>query len=206
VAFRISQDLVEDVIRPSWYGQVRADILFRQKSNYAFNAYLYASLYVVEKDSSRSEFYGPALPLHEWRTVLGVPPETYPYAAHFRAFIFRRTEAQILKTTKGTDTPLEIEWKECTGDTYQMVVKRAPRPVKARLKPDLALAKAQDDEAARRKAEQAALDAKAQDWILQSPHGKALNLECQKRFGKVTHFAVMMLFAEKGISLPPEFR
>jgi hypothetical protein len=206
VAFRVSQDLIEDVIRPSWYGQVRPDVLFRQKSNYAFNAYLYASLYVVEKDSAKTEFYGPAVSSFEWRSILGVPDGTYPRPAHFRAFVFRRTEEQIAKTTKDTDTPLSVEWRECSGGTYQMVVKRVQRPVKARLSPRAAVAKAEEAEDARRRAEQRALDMLAQDWVRGHPRRAEITTRCQKAFGRVNHFALMMVCPELGLELPESLR
>ena len=206
VAFRISQDLVEDVIRPSWYGQVRPEILFRQKSNYAFNAYLYASLYVIEKNVNNAEFFGQALPLHEWRNILGVPDGTYPTPAHFRAFVFRRTEAQIAKTTKDTETPLKIEWRACAGETYQMVVKRAQKALKPRLNPRAAVEQAREEESARRKIEQAALESFTQTWVQRQPRGEEIARKCRKAFGSVTQFSVMMVCSDLGIDLPPELR
>jgi len=130
VVFRIPQDLLEDVIRPSWYGQADPAILFRQRSNYAFHAYLYACLTVIEKDASKDTFFSPAYSMDQWRDILGVEEGINTPPNQFRRNIFRRVEEQIKKTTEDTETPLEIQFFETKkrSKLYQMRVKRLPKP------------------------------------------------------------------------------
>ena len=124
LAFALPSTLVQDVIKPHWFGQVDTRVLFSLKSNYAFNAYLYASLTVVEKDKTKSEFFSKAFTLDEWRELLG-SGKAYPAEAHFRAKVFRRTEAQLLKMPRDSEgLYMVIRWIETKGGLYQMHVKR----------------------------------------------------------------------------------
>lgn len=127
VVFRIPKDLLDDVIRPSWYGQVDPAILFRQKSNYAFHAYLFACLTVIEKDIKKDAFFSGAYSMNEWREILGVEEGINTAANQFRRNIFRRVEEQITKTTADTDTPLEIRFIQTPRGLYQMQVRRLPK-------------------------------------------------------------------------------
>jgi len=124
LAFALPSTLVEDVIKPHWFGQVDTRVLFSLKSNYAFNAYLYASLTVIEKDKTKSEFFSKAFTLDEWRVLLG-SGKAYPAEAHFRAKVFRRTEVQLLKMPRDSDgLHMVIRWIETKGGLYQMHVRR----------------------------------------------------------------------------------
>lgn len=122
----IPQALILDVIQPQWYGQVNPEILFSIHSNYAFNAYLFASCTIVEKDSKKDEFWSEARTIQDWRELLGVEEGKYVSGHAFRSKIFRRIENQIKKTTDKTDEPIEIEFSDvsCTKGLYQMRVRR----------------------------------------------------------------------------------
>ena len=150
IAFALPSSLVEDVIKPHWFGQVDTGVLFSLRSNYAFNAYLYASLTVIEKDKTKSEFFSHAYPIDEWREILG-SGDAYPAPAHFRAKVFKRTEASILKARDVDGFYLSVKWIETKMGLYQMHVKRlrklpsaksAPKPVTAAEKASAAELKA----------------------------------------------------------------
>ena len=128
LVFRIPTSLLLDVIAPVWFGQVNPEILFSIKSTYAFNAYLYACLTVVEKDNYKDEFWSKALPINEWKQILGAPDDIKPY--RFRSNVLRRTEKQIAKTTKNTEEPIEVLFTDehCSSGLYQMYISRLKRP------------------------------------------------------------------------------
>lgn len=129
ISFSLPSSLIHDVIKPHWYGQVDTSVLFSLRGNYAFNAYLFASLTVIEKDSKRSEFYSKAYSINEWREILG-SGDSYPYPSHFRAKVFKRTEAQ-LKDVKGVDgRKLNVSWVQSDSGFWQMKVQRLKRSAK----------------------------------------------------------------------------
>ena len=128
IVFRIPAALLNDVIRPSLYGQVDPSILFSLRSNYAFNAYLHAGMVVIHKDSKKSVFHSHARPISEWKEIMGAD-EAMP-AYRFRTNVFRRVEKQIDKATHNTEEPIEMEFTDidCEKGLYQMCVKRLARP------------------------------------------------------------------------------
>jgi hypothetical protein len=130
IVFRIPAALLEDVIKPRWFGQVNPEILFSIKSNYAFNAYLFACLTVIEKDKSKEVFWSDARPIKEWAELLGA--EEMP-AWRFKQDIFKRTEINIEKATRNTDEPIGIEFtdSETSRGLYQMKVTRLKKRIDA---------------------------------------------------------------------------
>lgn len=134
IIFRIPQALVEYVIKPKWYGQVDPRILFSLKSNYAFHAYLYASVTVVEKDNTKDEFFSHVRSQSEWEEILGISEPMPPN--RFRQNILRRIEKSIAKTITKTDNPIRLEFltDKCAKNCYQMRVVRirneSPTPTK----------------------------------------------------------------------------
>lgn len=144
IVFRIPAALLEDVIKPKWFGQVNPEILFSIKSNYAFNAYLFACLTVIEKDTTKDIFFSDAKPLAEWAAILGA--DEMP-TWRFKQDIFKRTEKQIEKATQNTDEPIEIIFTDehtSRRGLYQMVVKRVKRIETAKPSPAEALAVAHE--------------------------------------------------------------
>jgi hypothetical protein len=128
----IPRPVLEDLIKPYRYGQIEASVLFKLRSNYAFNAYLNAGLVTIEKDQTKNVFYSPAYTIDEWRELLGVEKDVYPQPSKFKAFVFRRAEQAIKKETADSNRPMTIKFAE-TGKKsgkYQLVVKRIGKGTK----------------------------------------------------------------------------
>lgn len=123
IKFTLSPAVVERLIKPEWFGQVDATILFRIHGNYAFNAYLVAALTVIEKDSKNDEFYSKAYTMDEWRNLLG-SGEAYQLPSQFRSKVFKRV-SESLKKIEGFDgSYLHISWGETRRGLFQMRVIR----------------------------------------------------------------------------------
>jgi hypothetical protein len=202
IVFRISQDLVEDLIKPHWYGQVDTKVLFSIHSNYAFHAYLYACLTVVEKDANKDEFFSNAHDLNTWREILGVPEGTYKEPSKMRAFVFRRVEEKILEKTKEADVPLKINWVKTTKGFYQMrvcrlkqisAITRVERPQEL----DDRMSESEREE--RRKIEAEARE--LQEKILQHPKAREIIAKLGP-IEQITRFA--LVFAADELGLDPD--
>jgi hypothetical protein len=153
IAFALPAGLIDDVIKPHWFGQVDTKVLFSLKSNYAFNAYLYASLTVIEKDRTKSTFHSKAFSIDEWRELLG-SGSAYPAEAHFRAKVFRRTELQLLKVPRDTDGYfMDIKWIETASGLYQMRVRRMRDRKKLHIKAKRKITPSVDEQKAKENAD-----------------------------------------------------
>lgn len=198
IAFRIPENLVDDLIRPMWYGRVNPEILFRLKSNYAFHAYLHACLTLIEKDTQQDEFWSPARPQIEWAEILGADPELPRW--RFRNEIFRRTEKAITKATANTDQPIEVEFTDarCRRGLYQMRVKRIRRlpPPKQSQSERYRAAQQAQQQAQQQKAK--AIDdenARLVRWVDAHPERSQILAELRARFGSpdVTYFGLCVI-------------
>lgn len=184
IAFRIPAVLLEDVIKPKWFGQVNPEILFSIKSNYAFNAYLHASLTIIEKDSRKHVFWSPSLPIDDWKLILGAD-ETMPNS-RFRANVLNRVESAIKRTTKNTDEPIDIKFiATAKKNHYQMRVSRLKLE---KLKSDRAIQqKKYDEEILRRRIKekkQIESDLKeASEWVESHPRKDEIIKKYRERFG-----------------------
>jgi hypothetical protein len=127
--FTLSPAVVERLIKPQWFGQVDHSFLFALRSNYAFNAYLLASLNVIEKDSKKTEFFSKAYTLNEWRKLLG-SGDAYAEPSQFVAKVLRRTELALSKVECFDGSYLKVDWIKTPRGLYQMAIKRTKERIK----------------------------------------------------------------------------
>ena len=95
-----------------------------QKGNYAFQAYLFACLTVIEKDASKKIFHSPSYSIDQWRNFLGVEEGTNMQPWRMKQNVFERIEKSVEKRTKDTNEPIKITFIERSNKTFQMKVER----------------------------------------------------------------------------------
>lgn len=192
LVFVLPKTLIEDIIRPHWYGQVDPAILFSQKSNYAFHAYLFACLTTIEKDEAKKEFHSKAYSIEEWREILGVPEGANRLPSQMRKNVFARIQTQIAKTTKDTDSPICIEFSKTKTGLYQMRVRRLKRLPDKKRKSGSDLQREHDEaERAKAAAAQAAEQQQVEEWFAGLPMKDKRRIQKKLKGQALTYFSLL---------------
>jgi len=115
--YKITEEVLEYVIKPNWWASINLNILFSIKSNYAFQTYLIACLYSDKKGNKR---YSHAYTIKEWRELLAIPDELTLRRIKFN--IFKRSKEIIESTAEKHGVNIQINFNECNDGRWQLVV------------------------------------------------------------------------------------
>lgn len=118
IRFRVPEILIKDFFRTTQWGRVDVQALFSIKSEYAFYAYMFAAVRLIEKDHSKKVFFSKSYPISKWSRILhfeGMDMEEW----RVKQNIFSRVTKYVLGATATTNRPLHVAFvKKENG--YQM--------------------------------------------------------------------------------------
>lgn len=107
--FRIPEILLDNFFKKMQWGKVDVEALFSIKSEFAFYAYMYAGLRLIDNEKTgQNTFFSKSYPIAKWARILHFDTNSYDSEWKIRSSVFKRITKYILAATATTDRPLYV--------------------------------------------------------------------------------------------------